>query len=259
MLYHSFPQICDKDAFQEAYGQGTVDMTSHPLDTEKQHKLRLRGPKGSKLQTSLVLSTVLERTDKGTATKLMKKRAKSFSKKDLKRSLSRAKTSITQLRDKTMDGLSTSSNHKSETQSIITGSSVSLNHSTNNDSSSFAGGSSGSFDESSCIRQVRSDKEPPKFRLHIQFYECGNLCGKGSKQFFDTFVKLRIGELEFKTRTVKKNANPKFNETFEFDLFDLAEPLRVRVSRVTFPLSWHLLSTFTNLLLHYDLYVKKSF
>ena len=207
-------------------------MTSHPLDTEKQHKLRLRGPNGSKLQTSLVLSTVLERTDKSTATKLMKKRAKSFSKKDFKRGLSRAKTSISMFKDKTMDGLSISSNHKSETQSQFAGSSVSLNHSSVAETTSFLGGSSVSTDESASVGHIINDKEAPKFRLHVQFYECGNLCGKGSKQFFDTFVKLRIGEQEFKTRTVKKNANPKFNETFEFDLFDLTEPLRVRVSFV---------------------------
>ena len=203
-------------------------MTSHPLDTEKQHKLRLRGPKGSKLQTSIVLSTVLERTDKSTATKLMKKRAKSFSKKDFKRSLKHAKSSISHLKD----NISSSLNHKSDTQSMYAGSTQNLNHSSGSgaETTSLVGASSGSFDESTSVLETKSDKEPPKFRLHVQFYECGNLCGKGSKQFFDTFVKLKIGEQEFKTRTVKKNSHPKFNETFEFDLSDLTEPLRVRVS-----------------------------
>ena len=204
-----------------------MDISSHPLDTEKQHKLRLRGPNGSKVKTSLLVSTVLERTDKSTATKLMKKRAKSFSKKDIKRSLLKARTSMSQLRDKTMDGLSTSSNHQSESQSTYSGSIQSLDH-----SPSYIGASSGSFNESSDVKQTNIDKEPPKFRLHVQFYECANLCGKGSKQFSDTFVKLRIGDQEFKSRTVEKNANPKFNETFEFDLYDLTEPLRVRVSSV---------------------------
>ena len=204
-------------------------MTSHPLDTEKQHKVRLRGPKGNKLQTCLVLSTILERTDKSTATKMMKKRAKSFSKKDFKRSLSRARSSISQFKDKTIDGLSGSSNFKSETQSTFTESTKSLNLSSAADSNSFV--SSESFDEPT-VKQTKNDKVPPNFRLHVQFYECGNLCGKGSKQFFDTFVKLKIGEQEYKTRTVKKNANPKFNESFEFNLYDLTEPLRVRVSHV---------------------------
>ncbi|KAL5259389.1 hypothetical protein ACHWQZ_G009739 [Mnemiopsis leidyi] len=223
-------QVCDKDAFQEAYGQGTVDMTSHPLDTEKHHKVRLRGPKGNKIQTCLVLSTVLERTDKSTATKMMKKRAKSFSKKDFKRSLSRARSSISHFKDKTLDGLSGSSNLKSEVQSTYTESTKSLNFSSMADSNSFV--SSESFDEPT-VKLAKNEKGPPNFRLHVQFYECGNLCGKGSKQFFDTFVKLKIGEQEFKTRTVKKNANPKFNESFEFNLYDLSEPLRVRVYQIS--------------------------
>ena len=161
-------------------------MSSHPLDLEKQHKLRLKGTDGGKRDTSLVLATVLERTDKGTATKLMKKRAKSFSKKELKKSLNKARSSISQLRDRTKEGLSSGKS----VGSVVSESTVSL---------TTVGDASSSGATTSTVEEVRGPSPAlggaaPMFRLYVQFYECGNINGKGSKQLFDTYVKLRVGE-----------------------------------------------------------------
>ena len=199
-------------------------MTSHALGTEQLHKLRVRGANGGKLQTSLVIATVLERTDKGTATKLMKKRAKSFSKKDFKRSLCKARSSLTQFKDKTKE---TFSSHPQLNTVSKSDSNSSLQNSGEVASATDA---SSSFEETSNLKQLTNGElEPAKYRIAIQVNECGNLCGKGSKQLFDTYVKLKVGELENKTRVYKKSSNPKFNESFEFDLHDLMEPLRIRV------------------------------
>ena len=192
-------------------------MTSHGLDTEQQHKLRVRGANGGKLQTSLVVSTILERSDKSTATKLMKKRAKSFSKKDIKRSLSKARSSLSQFKDKKKDSLNAAPN---------SGSASSLNNSAELASVT---DTVSSGENCTNLKQTHDDRDPVKYRVSVQVLECGNLCGKGSKQLFDTYVKLKVGELENKTRIQKKNVNPKFDESFEFDLIDLTEPLRVRV------------------------------
>ena len=192
-------------------------MTSHGLDTEQQHKLRVRGANGGKLQTSLVVSTILERSDKSTATKLMKKRAKSFSKKDIKRSLSKARSSLSQFKDKKKDSFNAAPN---------SGSASSLNNSAELASVT---DTVSSGENCTNLKQTHDDRDPVKYRVSVQVLECGNLCGKGSKQLFDTYVKLKVGELENKTRIQKKNVNPKFDESFEFDLIDLTEPLRVRV------------------------------
>ena len=198
-------------------------MTSHVLDTEQQHKLRVRGANGGKLQTSLVVSTILERSDKSTATKLMKKRAKSFSKKDIKRSLSKARSSLSQFKDKKKDSFNS--------QAQINAAPNSDSASSLNNSAELASVTDTVSSGENCtnLKQTHDDRDPVKYRVSVQVLECGNLCGKGSKQLFDTYVKLKVGELENKTRIQKKNVNPKFDESFEFDLIDLTEPLRVRV------------------------------
>eukprot|EP00116_Pleurobrachia_bachei_P006747 sb/3467009/ len=210
--------VCDKDPFKGVFGAATLEHPSHPLATSQDQKLRLRGVKGGKLRTILSVSTSIEKSDKQTANKLMKKRAKSFSKKELRRTITRAKTSLANLRVRADSIRAESEPPNSEEPA---GSSTGGDQVQNEQSPAAAAVPS--------VSASTGGEDPPKYRLTVQFYECANLSGKGSKNFFDTYVKLRVGEQEQKTKVVQKNANPKFNETFQFDLADLTESLKIRV------------------------------
>ena len=154
--------------------------------------------------------TLIEKTDRKTATNLMKKRANTFSKKDLRRFSFRAKDGISTLKQKSKKPLAT----LKKSGSFFNKSAPSL---AIDDQESFESEDS------------RPSKDLSKYQLVVKFHEAGRLTGRNSKQTFDTYCRLKVGEDEVKTCIVKKEACPKFAETFTFDLLDLTEPLRIRV------------------------------
>ncbi|XP_045818052.1 C2 and GRAM domain-containing protein At1g03370-like isoform X2 [Trifolium pratense] len=86
-------------------------------------------------------------------------------------------------------------------------------------------------------------------KLVVQVVEAKNLVGLDSNGFSDLFVRLKMGKQKFRTKAIKKNLEPKWNEQFNLWVDDLKEKLVISVKgedkfihnhligRVKFPIS----------------------
>ncbi|KAK2359151.1 C2 and GRAM domain-containing protein [Trifolium repens] len=86
-------------------------------------------------------------------------------------------------------------------------------------------------------------------KLVVQVIEAKNLVGLDSNSFSDLFVRLKLGKQKFRTKAIKKNMEPKWNEQFNLWVDDLKEKLVISVKgedkfihnhligRVKFPIS----------------------
>ena len=58
----------------------------------------------------------------------------------------------------------------------------------------------------------------PKSKLVVRLIGCHNLLPKDANGLSDPFVVLRVGAVKQKSKVVKKDLNPVFNQTFSFDV-----------------------------------------
>ncbi|KAK7459723.1 hypothetical protein BaRGS_00038959, partial [Batillaria attramentaria] len=81
------------------------------------------------------------------------------------------------------------------------------------------------------LRQRRNAlMEHPFFLLDIQLHDGKDLVVRDSCGTSDPYVKFKIGGKQlYKSRTVYKNLNPKWDETFTLAIEDINKPINVKV------------------------------
>ncbi|KAK7479692.1 hypothetical protein BaRGS_00029068, partial [Batillaria attramentaria] len=85
--------------------------------------------------------------------------------------------------------------------------------------------------EEALLRQRRNAlMEHPFFLLDIQLHDGKDLVVRDSCGTSDPYVKFKIGGKQlYKSRTVYKNLNPKWDETFTLAIEDINKPINVKV------------------------------
>uniref|UniRef100_A0A0D9X985 C2 and GRAM domain-containing protein n=1 Tax=Leersia perrieri TaxID=77586 RepID=A0A0D9X985_9ORYZ len=66
-------------------------------------------------------------------------------------------------------------------------------------------------------------------RLNVRVIEARNLRAMDSNGFSDPYVKLQLGKQRFKTKVVKKNLNPTWDQEFSFSVGDVQDVLKLYV------------------------------
>jgi Ca2+-dependent lipid-binding protein len=66
-------------------------------------------------------------------------------------------------------------------------------------------------------------------RLNVRVIEARNLRAMDSNGFSDPYVKLQLGKQRFKTKVVKKNLNPAWDQEFSFSVGDVRDVLKLYV------------------------------
>jgi Ca2+-dependent lipid-binding protein len=70
------------------------------------------------------------------------------------------------------------------------------------------------------IASIFKSKKQRKCVLNVVLIEANNLISKDKNGLSDPYVKFRLENEEYRSKTIRKDLNPKYNEQFQFYIYE---------------------------------------